>query len=75
MNMSKEQYIPESLEAVPSPGLLTIPQVAEYLGVCRAHVYNLINNGLPVIQLGRLVRIHKTSLQRWLEDQEHVSHP
>jgi excisionase family DNA binding protein len=75
MNMSKEQPIPESLEAVPSPGLLTIPQVAEYLGVCRAHVYKLINNGLPVIRLGRLVRIQKTSLQRWLEDQEHVSHP
>ena len=75
MNMNKEQPIQESLEAVPSPGLLTIPQVAEYLGVCRAHVYKLINNGLPVIRLGRLVRIHKTSLQRWLEDQEHVTHP
>ena len=64
----------ESLEAAPSPGLLTIPQVAEYLGVCRAHVYKLINNGLPVIRLGRLVRIHMTSLQRWLQDQEEITH-
>ncbi len=75
MNMSKEQHMQESLEAVLSPWLLTIPQVAEYLGVCRAHVYKLISNGLPVIRLGRLVRIQKTSLQRWLEDQECVTHP
>jgi len=64
----------EPLEAEPPPGLLTIPQVAQYLGVCRAHVYKLINNGLPVIRLGRVVRIHMTSLQRWLEDQEEITH-
>ena len=64
----------EPLETESSPGLLTIPQVAEYLGVCRAHVYKLINNGLPVIRLGRLVRIHMTSLQRWLADQEEITH-
>ena len=64
----------EPLEAEVPPGLLTIPQVAEYLGVCRAHVYKLINNGLPVIRLGRLVRIQMTSLQRWLEEQEEITH-
>ena len=64
----------EPLEAEPPPGLLTIPQVAQYLGICRAHVYKLINNGLPVIRLGRVVRIHMTSLQRWLEDQEEITH-
>ena len=64
----------EPLEAEPSPGLLTIPQVAQYLGVCRAHVYKLINNGLPVIRLGRLVRIQMTSLQRWLQEQEEITH-
>jgi excisionase family DNA binding protein len=73
MNMSKEQHMQESLEVVPSPGLLTIPQVAEYLGVCRAHVYKLINNGLPVIRLGRLVRIQMTSLQQWLKEQEEIT--
>jgi excisionase family DNA binding protein len=62
------------LEAEVPPGLLTIPQVAEYLGVCRAHVYKLIHNGLPVIRLGRLVRIQMTSLQRWLEEQEEITH-
>ncbi len=64
----------EQVEAGVPPGLLTIPQVAEYLGVCRAHVYKLINNGLPVIRLGRLVRIQMTSLQQWLKEQEEVTH-
>ena len=74
MKTNKEQSMQEPLEAEPPPGLLTIPQVAEYLGVCRAHVYKLINNGLPVIRLGRVVRIHMTSLQRWLQDQEEITH-
>ena len=59
----------------PSPGtaLMSIPQVATYLGVCRAHVYNLINKGLPVIRLGRRVVVNPASLQQWLADQEHQS--
>ncbi len=32
----------EPLEAEVPPGLLTIPQVAEYLGVCRAHVFSSV---------------------------------
>jgi len=63
----------KQVEAEAPLELLTIPQVAEYLGVCRAHVYKLINNGLPVIRLGRSVRVQMTSLQRWLQDQEEVT--
>ena len=73
MNTNKEYSMQDPLEAEAPPGLLTIPQVAEYLGVCRAHVYRLINNGLPVIRLGRSVRIQMTSLQRWLQDQEEIT--
>jgi excisionase family DNA binding protein len=54
-----------------SPTVLTIPQVATYLGVSRAHVYKLINSGLPIIRLGqRSVRVHKDSLDNWLKEQE-----
>ncbi len=60
-------------ELTPLSGLLTIPQVAAYLGVCRAHVYKLIHQGLPIIRLGRRVRVSQTSLQRWLEEQEQTS--
>ncbi|HEY4032738.1 MAG TPA: helix-turn-helix domain-containing protein [Ktedonobacteraceae bacterium] len=65
----------EPLEAASPPGLLTIPQVAEYIGVGRAHIYKLIkNNGLPVIRLGRSIRVDMTSLRRWLQDQEEITH-
>jgi excisionase family DNA binding protein len=75
MKTNKEESMQKPFEAEPPPRLLTIPQVAEYLGVGRAHIYKLINtNGLPVIRLGRSVRIHMTSLQRWLQDQEEITH-
>ena len=74
VNTNKVQDMQDHLEAEPLPGLLTIPQVAQYLGVCRAHVYKLITNGLLVIRLGRSVRIQMTSLQRWLQEQEEVTH-
>jgi Predicted transcriptional regulator len=50
--------------------LLTIPQVAQQLGICRAHVYKLINLGLPTIHLGRSIRVSLTSLQSWIIEQE-----
>jgi excisionase family DNA binding protein len=67
----------EALEAASAaPDLLTIPQVAQHLGVCRAHVYKLINTmGLPVIRLGHRVFIHKNTLIRWLVEQEQSSSP
>jgi excisionase family DNA binding protein len=53
------------------PLLLTIPQVATKLGLSRAMIYNLINGeGLPVIHLGRAVRVSTTSLQKWVEERE-----
>lgn len=64
----------EVQEPSPATALMSIPQVATYLGVCRAHVYKLIHKGLPVIRLGRRVLVNPTSLQQWLMDQEHQSH-
>jgi excisionase family DNA binding protein len=51
--------------------LLTIPDVAIMLGVCRATVYNLIyHKGLPTIMLGNARRVHPDSLQAWLKEYE-----
>ncbi len=51
--------------------LLTIPDVAIRLGVCRATVYNLIHRkGLPSITLGTVRRVHPDSLHEWLKQQE-----
>lgn len=57
------------------PLLLTIPQVARSLGVCRATVYKLIDTqGLPVIRLGRRsVRVSVMSLERWVQSRGEVA--
>ena len=61
-------------ELASQPLLLTIPQVATKLGLSRAMVYILINReGLPVLRLGRAVRVSTTSLQKWLEVREQSS--
>jgi excisionase family DNA binding protein len=53
------------------PLLLTIPDVAIQLGVCRATVYNLIyHEGLPSVILGSSRRIHPDSLHEWLKQCE-----
>ncbi len=56
------------------PVLLTIPDVAVQLGVCRNTVYNLIHhNGLPSVLLGGVRRVHPDSLQSWLKQCEQQS--
>ena len=54
------------------PLLLTIPDVAIQLGVCRQTVYNFIyREGLPSILVGRIRRVHPDSLEDWLREREH----
>jgi excisionase family DNA binding protein len=56
------------------PLLLTIPDVAIQLGVCRTTVYNLIyHKGLPSIVLRGVRRVHPVSLQEWLKECEQQS--
>ena len=51
--------------------LLTIPAVAKVLAVSGPTVYTLIDTeGLPIIKLGRSVRISPVSLQKWLAQHE-----
>lgn len=53
------------------PLLLTIPDVAIQLGVCRATVYNLIyRSGLPSTKLNEVRRVHPDSLRDWLKQCE-----
>jgi excisionase family DNA binding protein len=53
------------------PLLLTIPDIAVQLGVCRTTVYNLIYyKGLPSMLLGNVRRVHPESLQAWLKQYE-----
>lgn len=57
--------------SIVQPLLLTIPDVAIQLGVCRGTIYNLIyHEGLPSVVLGGVRRVHPDSLQKWLKEQE-----
>lgn len=50
--------------------LLTPQEAAEALGIGRTKTYQLIGSGtLPVIRIGRSVRIPVDGLRKWLEAQ------
>ncbi len=53
------------------PFLLTVPDVAIQLGVCRATVYNLIyRKQIPYLTVGSTIRFNPESLQRWMKQPE-----
>ena len=48
--------------------LLRIPEVMSTLGLGRTKVYELIAKGeLPVVRVGRAVRVSSTALEKWIE--------
>ena len=52
--------------------LLRADEVANILGLGRSKVYELImTRQLPVVRIGRLVRVPRPALERWIE--EHTS--
>lgn len=52
---------------VTSDDLLRPDEVRKILGVGRTKLYEMVRTGeLPVIRIGRLVRIPRAELDRWL---------
>ena len=50
--------------------LLTVQDIVKNLRVSKDTVYNWINKaGLPVIRIGRVIRIRKVELDKWIEEQ------
>lgn len=57
-------------EAVTDRLLLRIPEAAARLGIGRSTVYELIQAGaLPVVRIGKSVRIPASRLEAWVESQ------
>jgi excisionase family DNA binding protein len=55
------------------PGLLTPAELAQFLGVGRTTAYRLIGSGqLPVLRIGRLVRVPFEGLQEWTRRRQQV---
>ena len=56
--------------------LLRIPEVMSTLGLGRTKVYELIATGeLPVVRVGRAVRVSRTSLEKWVETRQQQDSP
>jgi excisionase family DNA binding protein len=52
------------------PLLLKAPEVAKLLGLGRSKVFAMVAAGeLPVIRIGRSVRIPRQALERWIRDE------
>ena len=48
--------------------LLTVPEVADYLQVSKARVYELMREGtIPVVRLGRQLRVNPALLQKLID--------
>lgn len=48
--------------------LLTVEQVQEFLKVGRTFAYSIVRSGeLPSYRVGRLLRIRRQDVERWLE--------
>lgn len=49
--------------------VLTIPEVAELLGISENHCWNLVSRGdIPSVKLGALRRVSRVALERWLDE-------
>jgi len=56
--------------------LLRIPEVMTMLGLGRTKIYQLIATGeLPVVRVGRAVRISRVALDKWVEDRQQQNSP
>ncbi len=56
-----------------APLLLRIPEVARTLGIARSLAYEMARQGtLPVVHIGKAVRVPRRRLEAWIEDQTSV---
>ncbi len=54
--------------------LLTVEEAARFLRISRNLAYDLVaRHELPCVRLGRVIRIPRTMLERWLTAQAEVS--
>ncbi len=53
---------------------LKVPEVAKILRIARSRAYELVAEWeIPSVRIGRSIRVSRTELDRWLEEQRHPS--
>jgi excisionase family DNA binding protein len=68
---STEQSMSYHANEVPEQTvLLTIQQVSQILGIGQTRAYALRRDGLPVIRVGRKLRVSSSRLKEWIEQHE-----
>jgi len=49
-------------------GLMTVPEVAKYLGYTEGTIYQKVSKGeIPHLKLGRSVRFRRSEIDEWVE--------
>lgn len=49
---------------------MKVPEMAEFLQIGRSRAYELVGSGeIPSVRIGRSVRVSRSKLERWLEEQ------
>jgi excisionase family DNA binding protein len=52
------------------PANLTVEQLQDFLGISRHKAYELVHTkGFPTVRIGRVIRIPKEGLLRWMDEQ------
>jgi excisionase family DNA binding protein len=63
------------MELPAGPLLLRASEVAAILGIGRSTVFELAASGeLPVVRIGRSVRVPRHALYRWIEERTQQAH-
>jgi excisionase family DNA binding protein len=58
------------------PAILNIEQVQQFLGISRPKAYELANMaGFPAVRIGRVIRVPREALMRWLDAQLQLPPP
>jgi len=55
-----------------SSRLLTVREIATYLGCTPRHVQNLLPGGLPHLKLGRLLRFRRDEIDAYLSENRYL---
>ena len=52
------------------PEVMTVEEMRQFLGISRPTAYELVNQAtFPTIRIGRAIRVRKSSLLLWLDQQ------